>query len=196
MNYEAMKKELAKRLTKKRYEHSLGVAKTAAMLAERFDVNIEKARIAGLLHDCAREYDIAELKQEAARHLIPYGEVERAMPLLLHAYVGAKRAEEIYAIRDSEIKQAIWCHSVGARHMTKLDKIIYFADMIEPGRNYPEVFALRELARTATLDEMLFVGLSKSIEFILTTKKLLHPATVIARNELLLSLSKQKRPLP
>ena len=67
MNYEAMKEELARRLQKKRYEHSLGVADTAAMLAGRFGVDVEKARIAGLLHDCAREYRTADLPAEAAR---------------------------------------------------------------------------------------------------------------------------------
>ena len=85
MNYEAMKEELAQRLQKKRYEHSLGVADTAAMLAGRFGVDVEKARIAGLLHDCAREYRTADLPAEAARRSTAYSEVERAMPLLLHA---------------------------------------------------------------------------------------------------------------
>ena len=135
MNYEAMKEELAQRLQKKRYEHSLGVADTAAMLAGRFGVDVEKARIAGLLHDCAREYRTADLPAEAARRSIAYGEVERAMPLLLHAYVGARRAEELYGVTDTEIQQAIWRHTVGGEHMTKLDKIIYFADMIEPQRD-------------------------------------------------------------
>ena len=186
MNYEAMKEELAQRLQKKRYEHSLGVADTAAMLAGRFGADVEKARIAGLLHDCAREYRTADLPAEAARRSIAYGEVERAMPLLLHAYVGARRAEEVYGVTDVEIQQAIWRHPVGGEHMTKLDKIIYFADMIEPQRDYPEVEALRALSRTASLDAMVLEGLSQSIAFILQTGRLIHPATVAARNEILL----------
>ena len=186
MNYEAMKEELAQRLQKKRYEHSLGVADTAAMLAGRFGADVEKARIAGLLHDCAREYRTADLPAEAARRSIAYGEVERAMPLLLHAYVGARRAEEVYGVTDVEIQQAIWRHTVGGEHMTKLDKIIYFADMIEPQRDYPEVEALRALSRTASLDAMVLEGLSQSIAFILQTGRLIHPATVAARNEILL----------
>ena len=186
MNYEAMKEELAQRLQKKRYEHSLGVADTAAMLAGRFGVDVEKARIAGLLHDCAREYRTADLPAEAARRSIAYGEVERAMPLLLHAYVGARRAEELYGVMDTEIQQAIWRHTVGGEHMTKLDKIIYFADMIEPQRDYPEVEALRALSRTASLDVMVLEGLSQSIAFVLQSGRLIHPATVAARNEILL----------
>lgn len=196
MNYEAMKEELGKRLQQKRYEHSLGVADTAAALAGRFGVDVEKARVAGLLHDCAREYPVSELPMEAARHSISYGEVERAMPLLLHAYVGAKRAAELYGVTDPEILQAIWRHTVGGEHMTKLDKIIYFADMIEPQRDYPEVTALRELARTTDLDAMLLEGLSKSIAFILQTGRLIHPATVAARNELLLAARARERRAP
>lgn len=187
MNYETMKEELRKRLKKNRYEHSLGVSDTAVQLAGRFGVDKEKARIAGLLHDCAREYPTGRLPEEAARRGISYGEVERRMPLLLHAYVGARRAAEIYGVHDAEIAQAIWCHTVGKEHMTKLDKIIYFADMIEPGRDYPEVERLRELARTAELDDMMLEGLSRSILFVVKTGRLIHPATVAARNEILLS---------
>ena len=186
MNYEAMKEELAQRLQKKRYEHSLGVADTAAMLAGRFGVDVEKARIAGLLHDCAREYRTADLPAEAARRSIAYGEVERAMPLLLHASVGARRAEELYGVTDAAIQQAIWRHTVGGERMTKLDKIIYFADMIEPQRDYPEVETLRALSRTASLDAMVLEGLSQSIAFVLQSGRLIHPATVAARNEILL----------
>ena len=196
MNYEAMKEELSRRLQKKRYEHSLGVADTAAMLAERFGADVEKARVAGLLHDCAREYRTADLPAEAARRSIAYGEVERAMPLLLHAYVGARRAQEVYGVTDPEILQAIWRHTVGGEHMTTLDKIVYFADMIEPQRDYPEVDALRELSRTASLDTMALAGLSQSILFVLQTGWLIHPATVAARNELLLCARAKERRAP
>ena len=196
MNYEAMKEELSRRLQKKRYEHSLGVADTAAMLAERFGADVEKARVAGLLHDCAREYKTEDLASEAARRSIDCGEVERAMPLLLHAYVGARRAQEVYGVTDPEILQAIWRHTVGGEHMTTLDKIVYFADMIEPQRDYPEVDALRELSRTASLDTMALAGLSQSILFVLQTGRLIHPATVAARNELLLCARAKERRAP
>ena len=196
MNYEAMKEELSRRLQKKRYEHSLGVADTAAMLAERFGADVEKARVAGLLHDCAREYKTEDLASEAARRSIDCGEVERTMPLLLHAYVGARRAQEVYGVTDPEILQAIWRHTVGGEHMTTLDKIVYFADMIEPQRDYPEVDALRELSRTASLDAMVLAGLSQSILFVLQTGRLIHPATVAARNELLLCARAKERRAP
>ena len=145
-----------------RFAHSLGVEKTAVDLARRFGIDEEKARIAGLLHDCAREFPNDQLISEAQ-----------------------KRGIEIDEVDDEEISQAIARHTVAARDMSDLDKIIYFADMIEPNRNYPEVDHLRELSRTVSLDEMFLTGLSESILFIVAKNALIHPATVESRNQML-----------
>ena len=187
MNYEEMKAELQKRLKPGRFRHSLGVADTAVFLARRFGVDEEKARVAGLLHDCAREFPNDTLIEEAARRGIAVEPLERSMPLLLHAYIGAERVKEIYGVEDAEICQAIYRHTVGGGNMTPLDKIIWYADMIEPNRDYPEVEHLRRLAREASLDEMVLVGLSESIVFVVRKGHLVHPATVQARNEILLA---------
>jgi len=187
MNYEEMKAELQKRLKPGRFRHSLGVADTAVFLARRFGVDEEKARVAGLLHDCAREFPNDALIEEAARRGIAVEPLERSMPLLLHAYIGAERVKEIYGVEDAEICQAIYRHTVGGGNMTPLDKIIWYADMIEPNRDYPEVEHLRRLAREASLDEMVLVGLSESIVFVVRKGHLVHPATVQARNEILLA---------
>ena len=151
MTIDEMRRTLQSRLKKSRFAHSIGVADTAVKLAKRFGVDEEKAYIAGLLHDCAREFENDELPAEAAKRGIEIGEVEREMPLLLHSYIGAMMIKEIYGVDDPEISQAIWRHTVGGRNMTKLDKIIYFADMIEPNRDYPGVNELRQLAQTADL---------------------------------------------
>lgn len=185
MDFDGMREMLKSRLKPGRFEHSLGVAETAAELAGRFGIDQEKARIAGLLHDCAREYPNSSMLEEAEKRGIPVGPVERAMPLLLHAYIGAHRVRELYGVEDDEISQSIWRHTVGGPSMTRLDKVIYFADMIEPHRDYPEVKHLRKLARTAELDEMLLVGLTESIRFVMDKNHLIHPDTVTARNELL-----------
>ena len=186
MSYEEMKAELKARLKPKRFCHSLGVADTAVFLARRFGVDEEAARVAGLLHDCAREYRNDSLIEEAERRGIPVSDVERAMPLLLHAYIGARRVREIYGVDDAAIEQAIWRHSVGAADMTDLDKVVWYADMIEPNRVYPEVGELRRLAREATLDAMVLEGLTQTILFVVQEGRLIHPATVLARNALLL----------
>ena len=89
-------------------------------------------------------------------------------------------------MEDEEIAQAVWRHTVGGAGMTDLDKIIYFADMIEPNRDYPEVEELRQFAREKSLDEMLLKGLSESIIFVIQKGSLVHHDTVRARNEILL----------
>ena len=186
MSYEAMKEELAKRLKRSRFIHSVGVSETAAFLAGRFGVEEQKARVAGLLHDCAREFRNEDMIAEAQKRKIAIGVVEQAMPLLLHAYIGAKRIREIYQVEDKDVEQAIWRHTVGGPQMTALDKIIWFADMIEPGRDYPGVENLRQLAKEASLDDMMLAGFSQSIQFVVAKGHLIHPDTVLARNELLL----------
>ncbi|WP_231473875.1 bis(5'-nucleosyl)-tetraphosphatase (symmetrical) YqeK [Selenomonas sp. ND2010] len=186
MSYEAMKEELAKRLKRSRFIHSVGVSETAAFLAGRFGVEEQKARVAGLLHDCAREFRNEDMIAEAQKRKIAIGAVEQAMPLLLHAYIGAKRIREIYQVEDKDVEQAIWRHTVGGPQMTALDKIIWFADMIEPGRDYPGVENLRQLAKEASLDDMMLAGFSQSIQFVVAKGHLIHPDTVLARNELLL----------
>ena len=187
MDYEEMRALLEKSLKPSRYQHSLGVAETAVFLAQRFGVNEEQAKAAGLLHDCAREFRNEDLITEAEKRLIMVGNIERQMPLLLHAYIGSRLVTEKYGVSDHAIEQAIWRHTVGGAKMTKLDKIIWFADMIEPNRDYPGVEELRSLAKTAALDDMVLAGLTQSITFVLQKGGLIHPDTVIARNEILLN---------
>ena len=188
MNYDEMKEKLQGRLKPSRFAHSIGVAETSVILARRFNVDVKKAEIAGLLHDCARQYPDEQMLEEANKRNISYGPVEKNMPLLLHGYIGAQLIGEEYGVHDREIAQSIYRHTVGGASMTDLDKIIYFADMIEPGRSYPGVDELRALARSASLDEMVFAGLTQSIKFVINKGHLIHPDTVIARNELLIKL--------
>lgn len=186
LSLDDMKKELEKRLKKSRYVHSLGVMETSVALAKRFGVDVEKAAVAGLLHDCGREYETENLVREAERWGISFSNIERTMPLLLHAYVGAARARELYGVEDGEILAAIYTHTVGGADMTDLQKIVWFADMIEPNRDYPGVDVLRECAREGALDEMVLEGLTQSIIFVAKKGRLLHPMTIRARNDILL----------
>ena len=187
MTIDEMRRELQRRLNKNRFAHSIGVANTAVKLAKRFGVDEQKAYVAGLLHDCARQFENDALPAQAEIRGIEIGEVERAMPLLLHAYISAKMISEVYGVNDAEISQAIYRHTVGAPDMTPLDKIIYFADMIEPNRNYPGVEKLRALAETAELNEIMLTAFSESIIFVVQKNSLVHPDTVAARNFLLLN---------
>ena len=176
--------ELTKRLSPKRVRHSIGVSQTAESLAVRFDCNREKARLAGLLHDLAREVPMNELLPRAQAFGIVVCDIEDAEPVLLHAPLAAKMAQAEFGIDDPEIMQAIILHTIGGLNMTLLDKIVYLADAIEPGRSYKGVEKIRKLAHV-DLNKALLSALDQSICYIVKGGGLIHPATIAARNEIL-----------
>ncbi len=183
--YQAIYQQLAQQLSPHRFKHSIGVAQTAHKLAMMYDLNGEKARLAGILHDCAREIPKNHLLQLAREFGILVDNVELCQPILLHAPVGAKIAQTKYGIDDEEILQAIALHTTGGLNMTKLAMVIYVADFIEPGRDFPGIDKYRLLAQQ-DLKAALLATLDASIDYIIKKRLLIHPATIEARNELLL----------
>ncbi len=187
MDYETITKKLAQRLSAKRYKHSMGVSETAVILAERFGADTNKAQTAGILHDCAREIPRNTLLQRAEAFGIVVDDVERQEPVLLHAPLGAEVARVEYGIDDIEICRAIVSHTVGGPEMTLLDKIIYLADFIEPGRSCPGVDKLRLLAEK-DLEAALLAAYDQTLRYIVGEGGLIHPATVAGRNSLLIKM--------
>ncbi len=142
-----IKKSMEKVLDSKRYEHTLGVEYTAAALAMRYDASLEDARIAGLLHDCAKCLSDEKRLSFCEKHNISINDVERKNPSLLHAKVGSFLAMEEYHVENLEIVSAILNHTTGRPGMTLLEKIIFIADYIEPGRKQaPNLSEIRKLA--------------------------------------------------
>lgn len=187
MTVDQMRKLLMSRLKKNRFAHSIGVANTAVDLAKRFNVDADKAYIAGLLHDCARQFENEQLPVEAAKRKVPIIDIEYVVPLLLHAPIGAVMVKTDYGVDDPEIIRAIARHTVADADMSPLDMIIYFADMIEPHRDYPGVKNLRQMAKTATLEQMFLEGLNQTVAYVVQKGSLMHPKTVAARNFMLLN---------
>lgn len=185
MDYEDILTELSTMLSPKRLQHSIGVSKTAVEMAERFGGDKVKAGLAGLLHDAAREVSIADLLPRAQAFGIVVSDIEKAQPILLHAPISAKLAEIKFGVRDAEILQAIFLHTTGSAHMSLLDKIIYLADVIEPSRNFEGLEEIRKIAQR-DLDKALLLALDQSIFYILEEGGLIHPATIEARNDLLI----------
>lgn len=138
-----IRKKLENSLDPKRYEHTLGVAYTASALAMCNHENTEKALLAGLLHDCAKCLSNKKRISICEKNQIPITESERKNPFLLHAKAGCYLAEKQFHIHDKDILNAILYHTTGRPEMSRLEKIIYIADYIEPGRkhapNLPEV---------------------------------------------------------
>lgn len=134
-------------LSEGRYRHTLGVSYTAAALAMRYGAAVEDARIAGLLHDCAKELTDEECLSACEKNRIPMKRVERDNPYLLHAKLGAWMAEKEYGITNRDILNAIAYHITGRENMSLLEKVVFVADYIEPGRTQaPGLPEIRQLA--------------------------------------------------
>ena len=142
-----IRKKMEKTLDHARFEHTLGVAYTAACLAMRYDVDISKAQTAGLLHDCAKCLTDEKRISICQKHNIQMNEAELNNPQLLHAKVGSFMAMEDFDIHDADIINAILNHTTGRPDMSSLEKIIYISDYIEPGRKQaPNLSYIRKLA--------------------------------------------------
>ncbi len=149
MTYEKILGRLKDKLSEKRYIHSMGVEYTAAALAMVWDVDVEKARLAGILHDCAKGLSGKDSLEKAKKHNIPISKYEKRNPELLHAKLGAYYAKAKYDIDDEEILAAIACHTTGKPGMNTLEEIIFVADYIEPNRKpLPEIEEIRKEAFT------------------------------------------------
>ena len=177
-NFSKTKKTLRKYLDRDRFEHSEGVMYTAAALAMRYGENLEKAQIAGILHDCAKCMPDSKKLKICEKNHIEITEAEKMSPFLLHAKVGAYIAKAKYDIEDTEILDAIACHTTGKPAMTLLEKIIYISDYIEPMRN--KASNLEEVRKMAfvDLDEALFKILSDTLVYLEKSSKKMDPMTM------------------
>lgn len=174
------KKILKKYLDDNRFEHTQGVMYTAAALAMRYGEDLEKAQIAGLLHDCAKCIPDHKKIKICLKNQIPMTETEQKNPFLLHAKVGAYIAREKYGVEDEEILNAIACHTTGKPAMTLLEKIIYIADYIEPMRTKaPNLSDVRKLA-FEDIDLALFKILSDTLAYLKRAPKNLDAMTIQA----------------
>ena len=172
-----IKKQLAKALDQKRYEHTLGVAYTAAALAMCYGEDIEKAELAGLLHDCAKCMDNEKKIHICEKHNLEISEAEQRNPFLLHAKVGAHLAYKKYHIEDNDIINAILYHTTGRPEMSLLEKIVYIADYIEPGRDQaPNLSLIRELS-FHNLDQALIKILEDILVHLNESDKEIDPMT-------------------
>ncbi|MDU4961911.1 MAG: bis(5'-nucleosyl)-tetraphosphatase (symmetrical) YqeK [Sporomusaceae bacterium] len=185
MTLQQIRQNLKTRLSARRFEHTIGVSETAAHLAGRYGADVDKARLAGLLHDCAREMPRNTLLRTAEAFGIVVGRIERRELALLHAPIGAHLAQTVYGVSDREIIDAIASHTVGGPNLSLLSMIVYLADYIEPTRSFPGVDKLRSLAAN-DLNAAMLESYDHSINYIISRGGLIHPATVEGRNELLL----------
>lgn len=161
-----MMKKLEKYLDEDRYAHTMGVMYMCAALAMAHGYDLNAAQTAGLLHDCAKCIPNKKKLKLCEQHQIQLTDFEKNHPVLIHAKLGAYIAEDKYDIVDPEILSSIVWHTTGKPAMTKLEKIVYIADYIEPLRDKAK--GLEEVRKTAfrDLDDCMYVILRNTLEYL------------------------------
>ena len=169
----------------KRFTHVQGVVDTATQLAEQFAPDeIERCRIASWLHDAAKHWSDADLLAYAEAHGESITPMERDVPMLLHGLVGYLIGAERFGLNDPVVKAACAHHTTGAPGMGIVEKIIFLADLIEPGRSFDGVEAMRNLA-AIDIDKVLLYTLDHSLRYLIDQRRLIDPRPLLLRNELL-----------
>ena len=180
------------RLSKKRFQHSLNVAEEARKLAEKFDyADKEKAYITGLLHDICKEIPKEEQLEMVKKSKLNVSEVELCTPPLFHAVAGAWYAENVLNIHDDDMLNAVRYHTVGRANMSKLEKIIYLADLISADRNYKDVNKMRKLAYQS-LDKAMLEALKFSVTDVVAKGSMLPYHTIEAYNHYITEKKKER----
>jgi len=186
MPIDAAMEAVRNQMPEKRWRHTLGVVDSAVRLAERFGENIEKTRAAALLHDAAKAWPVEKQRQAILADGDPAGlEALEYDKELWHAHAGAWTARRDFGVEDADVLNAIRYHTSGRIGMSRLEKIVCLADYIEPGRDFPGVDRLRELAAAATLEEALLEAFDGTLRVLLERRRIIFPLTVLARNDLL-----------
>ncbi len=186
-------KDLVKgRLSEKRYQHTLNVKKMAVKLARRYGVQEEKAALAALLHDAAKEIPKEEMKALMAQNP-QYAEGGESRPVpVWHGVCAAILARTEWGVTDEAVLSAIACHTAGKPGMTKLDKVVYLADMTSKERDWPGVNKLRKL-EMQDLDAAMLAALKQTNDFVLSQGKPLDPMSKAAYDDILAQVEARSR---
>lgn len=171
----------------RRFNHTLGVVSEAERLAPMFGVDVRKAKLTALLHDCAKNLDEATGENFfvlCQKYGVKLDECAKSESALVHAFLGAAVAYKEYGIEDNEILEAIYYHTTARANMTPLEKLIYIADMTEPGRTIEQAKEIRRLVEE-NIDEALIYAIGCSIKHVIKKGTLIHPDSVHALNYLI-----------
>lgn len=194
-DFEELEERLKKHIDRKRYRHTKGVEMTAACMAMKhgYEAGLredelreftERCRVAGLLHDNAKNLSDEEMLDKCKKFKLPVSEIERNNPYLLHGKVGAVYLAKRYEIDDDEIASAIACHTTGKPAMSLLEKILFVADYIEPGRDKQANLELVRYLAMVDLDTAVYKISEDTVNFLSHRKKAscLDENTVLTRD--------------
>ena len=170
-------KELESELAFGRFIHTMGVAGTASNLAMCYGSEPGQAEFAGLLHDCAKCMSLGKMLKICEKADIPLSELEKNSGSLLHSKAGAVLAEEKYGVKDEDVLNAIRYHTTGRPGMSLLEKIVFVADYIEPGRDTaPNLALVRKLA-FESIDDCVLQILKDTLNYLGATGASTDPMT-------------------
>jgi predicted HD superfamily hydrolase involved in NAD metabolism len=190
MNRDALMESVKRQMPAKRWEHTLGVIETSGLLAHKYGADPVKADVAAILHDYVKYWPVEKMRQVIVEQRLP-GDLLSYDKELWHAPVGASVVSREFGIDDEEILNAIRYHTSGRERMTVLDKVVCLADYIEPGRDFPGVNEIRELAKH-NLEQALIAGFDSTLQYLLKLGKKIYPLTLLARNSLLEELKQDE----
>lgn len=170
-------KTLEQELSYKRFIHTLSVAGTASSLAMCYGADLEKAETAGLLHDCAKCMDVRKMQKVCEKAGLTVSSFEADSGSLLHSKAGSVLAAEKYGITDPDMINAIRYHTTGRPGMSLLEKIIFVADYIEPGRFTAKNLPLIRRLAFSDIDEALMKILYDTLVYLNSTGLIVDPMT-------------------
>ena len=173
---------LKERLSKKRFIHSLNVADESRNLAKKWGSDPEKAYFAGLVHDICKDCPQLEQNQMVKKSKMMVSKVEYDVPSLWHAIAGAWYVENFLEIKETDILNAIRYHTTSRAGMSRLEEIVYMADLISADRNYKDVDRMRKLAYT-NLNKAMLEALKFSIADVVNKGSKLPMQTLEAYNQ-------------
>jgi predicted HD superfamily hydrolase involved in NAD metabolism len=189
MNREKALALVKEQITERRYIHTLGVVESAIELAERYGADVKKAELAAIFHDYAKFRPKEEMEQIIIAEKMDPALLEYNMELW-HAPVGAYLVNKEAGIQDAEILDAIAYHTSGRVGMSLLDKVVYLADYIEPGRSFPGVDEVRQTAKQ-NLDHAVIQALRNTIVFLMKRNQAIYPDTFKTYNDLIMNLKEK-----
>jgi predicted HD superfamily hydrolase involved in NAD metabolism len=191
MDFEKIRADLKKTLSDKRYKHTIGVEEVGVKLAERWDENSEELRTAALLHDCAKGMRISEQFEFCRQNGIPISREDMLSPGVIHARIGAFLAHWKYHVKEREILDAIFFHPTGKDNMTRLQKLLFIADYIDPNRDLHVTGDLTALAFEDMETAVLEIVIAKN-EYLIENRMILHPDSIKLYNSQIMHIEQRR----
>lgn len=189
-DFNQLKEIVKSKMSSKRFTHTLGVVEMAVKLADIYKADVDKCKLAALLHDICKEMDMQYIKTICKNNFMSeLSEEDLENNEILHGFAGAYYVNKEFEIEDSEILNAIKYHTIGSKNMTLIEKIIYIADAIEYGRNYPSVTKIRE-ETFKDLNKGILMEIEHKEKYLESIGKKSHPNTSQLKENVLTELSK------